>query len=577
MDSNLEIIKVLFENNCQRIVECKNIKTNEKYIYNTIINQNLIKLIDIVALNNLKSNILKCYKTQDRLYIVTRPHKENNQFLLKEYIDKNELTLKQQFMITEQLINIFIEIYNTTDLLQYKIINFKNLSIDNNNTIYVNGYFEFKDEFDLSDNFSYKNIGHIIHYLFSKEEIIDYNISDKIPPDILKIIVKCLTREYFHPKDLLKEFKGSPIYDLIICKTNVCNTVPNTIHKSGTNTEIKINGENILKTNASVSDVPNVDDNIDNIEVQNDDNLICEELYNDNINNLDENIQEFDTENQNVEDFNIEEENLSEEDEIGNEKIIDIYLNSIRDDANAKVQTQSNRGIKLMKFFIPAFIIVFVTVVSIFLLKSLYTKEQPANGGTISNNISENNQNSNNNTDGNSSNQNSENNEDENIDNNDKEDSEVNNDFNDKFSDYLNEDILQKIKYTGSYAVIDTENYNNGNYSLAVENTNDGEIKSLFAVIDFKNEKFRLMNNNQICVSAKFKAKQDVKAKLTVEVYKDGALLTEDSGVLDIYDDVWSQKLVYITINDFDRVNLYLEYSGQNKIWIDSINADITK
>jgi len=61
MDSNLEIIKSLYENECQRIVECKDIKTGETFIYNTVFNQKLIKLIDINILNSIKSNIVKSY------------------------------------------------------------------------------------------------------------------------------------------------------------------------------------------------------------------------------------------------------------------------------------------------------------------------------------------------------------------------------------------------------------------------------------------------------------------------------------------------------------------------------------
>jgi len=564
MDSNLEIIKSLYENECQRVVECKDIKTGENYIYNTVFNQKLIKLIDINILNSIKSNIVKCYKTQDRLYIVAKPHELNNQKILKEYIDSNNLTLKQQFILTEQLINLFIEIYNVTDLLQFKILSFDNLSVSEDDILFVNGYFEFKDEYDLSDNYSYKNLGNIIHYLFSKEDIVDYNISDSIPPDILKIIVKCLTREYFHPKDILKEFESSPIYSIINCKTDaqvnkaklsdlstmVCN------EKKGENIQ---NGETLI------------DDN------KNDELRI--EL------NGEENYSDFHDENDNLADSKNIIDNESDdtaENIDDNLNIIDIYLNNSINDKiendNLIDDKNDNKLGKAMKFIIPAFIIVFVTVVSVLLIKNLYNKDKETGGDNV---ITDQNKNSNKDD---TQNANSENNSDEDSskddDNSskgdDKDQSQLNSDSN-EFKLYLNDELIKKIGYTGKTAVIDTKNYNEGSSSLLVENETDESVKVLFAVIDFSNEKLSYMKNNQVGIAAKFKALEDVDAKLVVEAYMNDKLLVDNSGKIQIFDDIWSQKEITIDVGNIDRVNLYIEYSGKNKVWIDTLAIDILK
>lgn len=564
MDSNLEIIKSLYENECQRVVECKDIKTGENYIYNTVFNQKLIKLIDINILNSIKSNIVKCYKTQDRLYIVTKPHELNNQKILKEYIDSNNLTLKQQFILTEQLINLFIEIYNVTDLLQFKILSFDNLSVSEDDTLFVNGYFEFKDEYDLSDNYSYKNLGNIIHYLFSKEDIVDYNISDSIPPDILKIIVKCLTREYFHPKDILKEFESSPIYSIINCKTDaqvnkaklsdlstmVCN------EKKGENIQ---NGETLI------------DDN------KNDELRI--EL------NGEENYSDFHDENDNLADSKNIIDNESDdtaENIDDNLNIIDIYLNNSINDKiendNLIDDKNDNKLGKAMKFIIPAFIIVFVTVVSVLLIKNLYNKDKETGGDNV---ITDQNKNSNKDD---TQNANSENNSDEDSSKDDdnsskgdeKDQSQLNSDSN-EFKLYLNDELIKKIGYTGKTAVIDTKNYNEGSSSLLVENETDESVKVLFAVIDFSNEKLSYMKNNQVGIAAKFKALEDVDAKLVVEAYMNDKLSANNSGKIQIFDDIWSQKEITIDVGNIDRVNLYIEYSGKNKVWIDTLAIDILK
>ena len=355
MDSNLEIIKSIYENECQRIVECKDIKTGEIFIYNTIFNQKLIKLIDVNILNSIKSNIVKCQKTQDRLYIVTKPHNLNNQKILKEYIDSGNLTLKQQFSMTQQLINLFIQIYNATDLLQFKILSFDNLSVSDDDVLFVNGYFEFKDEYDLSDNYSYKSLGNIIHYLFSKEDIVDYNISDTIPPDVLKIIVKCLTKEYFHPKDILKEFENSPIYGIINCKPD-----------SSVNC-MKLSDLAESKIEEKLGDGQNS---------QNDESLYDEQ--NDGSNNEDDLGIKLDVD-ESYDEFNDENNTFNEGKEATNDKdndlnIIDIYLNNAANDKNNRVAEyeDDSKLKKAMKFIIPIFIIIFVTIVSIFLIKGLY-------------------------------------------------------------------------------------------------------------------------------------------------------------------------------------------------------------
>ncbi len=564
MDSNLEIIKSLYENECQRIVECKDIKTGETFIYNTVFNQKLIKLIDINILNSIKSNIVKCYKTQDRLYIVTKSHELNNQKIFKEYIDTNNLTLKQQFILTEQLINLFIEIYNVTDLLQFKILSFDNLSVSEDDTLFVNGYFEFKDEYDLSDNYSYKSVGNIIHYLFSKEDIVDYNISDSIPPDILKIIVKCLTREYFHPKDIIKEFESSPIYSIINCKTDA------PVNKAKLSDLTTMVCKEKKGGNNQNGEMLNVDNNNDELRIELNGEENYSDIYEDNdnlavSNNIIDN--ESDDTAENIDD---------------NLNIIDIYLNKSIDDKtkndNLIDDKNDNKLGKAMKFIIPAFIIVFVTVVSVLLIKNLYSKDKETGSDNV---ISDQNNNSNNDD---SQNTNNENNSDEdsskNDDNSSKNDendqSQLSSDSN-EFKLYLNDELIKKIGYTGKAAVIDTENYNEGSSSLLVENDTDESVKVLFAVIDFSNEKLSYMKNNQVGIAAKFKALEDVDAKLMVEAYMDDKLSANNSGKIQIFDDIWSQKEITIDVGDIDRVNLYIEYSGKNKVWIDTLAIDILK
>ncbi len=552
MDSNLEIIKSIYENECQRIVECKDIKTGEIFIYNTIFNQKLIKLIDVNILNSIKSNIVKCQKTQDRLYIVTKPHNLNNQKILKEYIDSGNLTLKQQFSMTQQLINLFIQIYNVTDLLQFKILSFDNLSVSDDDVLFVNGYFEFKDEYDLSDNYSYKSLGNIIHYLFSKEDIVDYNISDTIPPDVLKIIVKCLTKEYFHPKDILKEFENSPIYGIINCKTDSSVNCMKLSDLAESKIDEKLGDGQNSQNNESLYDEQDDDSN-------NEDNLGIKL-------DVDESYDEFNDENN----------TFDEGKEAANDKgddlnIIDIYLNNAANDKNNRVAEyeDDSKLKKAMKFIIPIFIIIFVTIVSIFLIKGLYGKGEQTSGSNV------------NPVENNDKGKDDDKNQDKDNDNDNdpsKDNDKSNLDLdNSEFKLYLNNELIRKTGYTGKTAVLDNEVYNEGTSSLLAENDADETAKILFAVIDFTNEKLSYMKNNQVGIAAKFKGLKDVDAKLVVEAYIDGKMVANSNGKIQIFDDIWIQKQITVDVGNIDRVDLYIEYSGKNKIWIDMIDIDVSK
>jgi hypothetical protein len=102
-----------------------------------------------------------------------------------------------------------------TDVVQQKILDLDRLYIDENNELIVDCNLIFEQEYDIADNETFKRLGNIIHVIFSGTEIIDYNLSDNIPPDIIKIIVRCITREYVFPKDALAELKNSPIFNMI--------------------------------------------------------------------------------------------------------------------------------------------------------------------------------------------------------------------------------------------------------------------------------------------------------------------------------------------------------------------------
>ena len=211
MNNNYEIVQTISENVFQRLMKCRG-ENGEIFYNNVITGSGLMKLIDTDKLKRLPTNIIECYRTGDRIYIMTEEMDLNS---LRDYAAEGKLTFRQQFALSRAVMELADDIYGMSDVVQQKILDFDNLKVDKDGNICINCTFEFEQDYDISENETFKRLSNIIHYIFAGIEIVDYNISDSIPPDVLKIVVRCLTKEYMHPRDALNELIKSPIYNMM--------------------------------------------------------------------------------------------------------------------------------------------------------------------------------------------------------------------------------------------------------------------------------------------------------------------------------------------------------------------------
>jgi hypothetical protein len=474
MNNNYKIIRTIYENVFQRILECKDNDTGAIFYSNIITSKKVINLINIQDLKSIKSNILECYNTEDRIYIFTESLEMNCRRLTD--LAKNNLTLKQQFNFAEKSINLATDIYNMTDVVQQKILDLDKLYIDENDDLIVDCNLIFEQEYDIADNETFKRLGNIIHMLFSGAEIIDYNISDTIPPDILKIIVRCITREYIFPNDALVELKRSPIFKMIFGD--------------------EVAGD-ILEKKEPEKPV-----------------VVHDEKTDDNI--------------------------------------LNIYLDEDEDD---KEKSSTNKTTGINKDIKRA-VISLLIVVTVLLMGNTIIKKFNSN------------------------------NEAEAVNNTNKTPkgetpSEVTPDGEEPVSDttdvHFNEELLESIGYSGDKAKKDNDIYVEGNSSMVVANDGQSKVKALFAVVDFTDENFNYMLMKQIGVSAKIKSQYDTQAQIVFEAYKDGVIKSNFHTLVNVYDDIWSPITVPINVTDADVLCIYMEYEGENKVWIDSLLIDVIK
>ncbi len=491
MNNNYKIIRTIYENVFQRVVECKDNETDEVFYSNIITSQKVINLINISELKSLSSNIIEAYNTDDRIYIYTKPL--NLQYKgLKEQLSGN-LTLKQQFNLSEKVVLLAQSIFNMTDVVQQKILDLDRIFVDEDNNIYVDLNLIFEHEYDIADNETFKRLGNIVHYVFSGTEIIDYNISDTIPPDVLKIIVRCLTREYIYPKDVLDELVSSPIYAMIFSSDTTDS----------------------LRINKSITEQDSLSDNI----------------YKESAISS---IQEDDS-------------------------VLNIYLDRDKDQEKSLKVRNSFSKKEIIRILVSLLIVVLVLLTGNKLIKMFNSKEAINNKP-------------------NDQTENEKPVEQKPVDTETGTENETPaSEITDSTEVYFNEKLLEKIGYSGAKAEIDNDIYMEGKNSLLVKNEGDGTVKLLFAAVDFTDEKFSYMLKQQIGIAAKIKSEKDVKAMVVLEAYKGGTLASNFHTKIDVYDDMWSPLTVPINVTNADSLNIYLEYEGQNKVWIDSVYIDVIK
>lgn len=477
MNNNYNIIRTIYENVFQRILECKDNDTGAIFYSNIITSKKVINLINIQDLKKLKSNILECYNTEDRIYIFTKFLETDCKKLTD--LAKNNLTLKQQFSLAEKSINLATNVYNMTDVVQQKILDLDRLYIDENNDLVVDCNLIFEQEYDIADNETFKRLGNIIHMIFSGIEIIDYNISDTIPPDILKIIVRCLTREYSFPNDALVELKKSPIFEMIYGEE-----------------EKKIPDEK--KTQKQVAAV----------------------LKTDKTEKMDDNT-------------------------------LDIYLNNDKDIPAKKSIKNNNINKEIKRAVISLLIVVLVLLTGNTIIKKLNENKD----SEVINNVGET----------------------PNQQKPTEETHSIEEPVSDSTDIHFSEGLLESIGYTGDMAKKDTDIYVEGNSSMIVENDGTNKVKALFAAVDFTDDNYNYLLMQQIGVSAKIKSQYDTKVQIVFEAYKDGVIKSNFHTLVNVYDDIWSPVTVPINVTDADVLCVYLEYEGENKVWIDSLLIDVIK
>lgn len=208
---NYDVKEIIYDNSFQRIALCKNNDDDSEFYNNIIMSARIIDLIDTEKMTRMFKNVLLAEKSDDRAYIITVP---GEGIPFEEYFSNKSLTMKEQLLLTENLLLKFQDIETFEDLIEEAIIARDNILV-NNNEIEFNNILKFSQGYDISESLLIKSAGDYMHYIYTGRFIDDYNISDKLPPDIMKIIIRCYSNQYRDIDEVIKAFKKSQTYSLV--------------------------------------------------------------------------------------------------------------------------------------------------------------------------------------------------------------------------------------------------------------------------------------------------------------------------------------------------------------------------
>ncbi|WIV10638.1 hypothetical protein [Proteiniborus sp. MB09-C3] len=210
---NLEVFDVYCQNDYQEIYACKHKEKNAYYLLNLIKDKELFDGVDFKEFRKCISSIVEIEETDEAILIITEHYSYKS---LLEYVEKDDMTLTKQINNVTYIMETLLRLKDLPYGFFVSLFNCNNILIDNNREIKLSGILLLNPEImNASIEEALMTIANAIHLFFARKEIIDRNISKGIPPDIEKMINKCLSGDYLGIMDLVLDFRSTSIYNLI--------------------------------------------------------------------------------------------------------------------------------------------------------------------------------------------------------------------------------------------------------------------------------------------------------------------------------------------------------------------------
>lgn len=210
---NLEVVDSYYQNDFQEIYICKHKEENAYYLLNLIRDKEIFYEVDFNELLSNFSCIKDIVEVDEGILVISEYYFH---MPLLEYMQKNGMTLTKQINNTTNIIDTLPKLKTLSASFIVNLFNQSNLVVDGNGNIKSSGIILLNPKTiyaSIEDILA--TIANTIHILFTNKEIVNGNISQSIPPDIRKVINKCLSYEYLDINDLVSDYKSTSTYKLI--------------------------------------------------------------------------------------------------------------------------------------------------------------------------------------------------------------------------------------------------------------------------------------------------------------------------------------------------------------------------
>lgn len=244
---DLKILEIFLENEYQKVFMCEDKNTKELFLVNAITNRQLSSLLNLMDLDN--GIFYKIHKTENVLYVVT---KYKDEITLKEYLLNEDIKLSSQINYISYFIEKLKILKDSPDFILNMLLSYKSVYVDHKGNLTHSGLLVFdKDYNKFNKEDVQKTLSNTISMIFTNEEIKENQINNSIPPDLIKIIYKCLNNKYNSYNEIISEFNSSSIYGLMNPRKSTRRGMDNKsrINRRKRKTKINNNIKNINKKN----------------------------------------------------------------------------------------------------------------------------------------------------------------------------------------------------------------------------------------------------------------------------------------------------------------------------------------
>ncbi|WP_026893716.1 hypothetical protein [Clostridiisalibacter paucivorans] len=206
--SNLIVENLELESDIQKILLCKDKDFSKYYIVNAISEKRVLDPVNIDKLVD-QGLALEIKDTEEYVYIISE-YKEG--IRLKDYIKKEESLLSKKIEYTSFVFDIIWEHRYLTPHLMCALLSPNNFLISEGEIV-NRGVLNIQEDYEymkISDVLT--KVGHLMNVIYTGEELYSDELDSSIPPDIQRILKKCLSSGYSNYEELIDDFHSSQIY-----------------------------------------------------------------------------------------------------------------------------------------------------------------------------------------------------------------------------------------------------------------------------------------------------------------------------------------------------------------------------